>query len=51
MFVQNATRPFVVAAFPPRFVVFSLVSLAIGLCYALGTRQAWRRLRHHDPPW
>ena len=39
------------AAFPPRFVVFSLVSLAIGVCYALGTRQAWRRLRHHDPPW
>lgn len=38
-------------AFPPRFVVFSLVSLAIGVCYALGTRQAWRRLRHHDPPW
>ncbi len=23
----------------------------IGVCYALGTRQAWRRLRHHDPPW
>ena len=39
------------AAFPPRFVVFSLISLAIGVCYALGTRQAWRRLRHHDPPW
>lgn len=38
-------------AFPPRFIVFSLTSLAIGVCYALGTRQAWRRLRHHDPPW
>lgn len=39
------------SAFPPRFVVFSLVSLAIGVVYALGTKQAWRRLRHHDPPW
>lgn len=38
-------------AFPPRFLVFSLISLGIGVCYALGTRQAWRRLRHHDPPW
>lgn len=38
-------------AFPPRFLVFSLMSLVIGLCYALGTRHAWRRLRHHDRPW
>lgn len=39
------------AAFPVRFLAFSLISLAVGLCYALGTRQAWRRLRHHDRPW
>ena len=31
-------------AFPVRFLVFSLVSLVIGLFYALGARQAWRRL-------
>ena len=33
-------------AFPLRFLVFSLVSLIIGMLYAIGTRQAWRRLRH-----
>lgn len=38
-------------AFPPRFLVFSLLSLAVGLFYGFGTRQAWRRLRHHDRPW
>ena len=37
-------------AFPPRFLVFSLVSLAIGLVHAAGAKQAWRRLRHHDRP-
>lgn len=37
-------------AFPPRFLVFSLVSLAIGIVHAAGTRQAWRRLRHHHYP-
>lgn len=31
---------------PPRFLVFSLVSLFIGIIYAAGARQAWRRLRH-----
>ena len=31
-------------AFPPRFLVFSLISLVIGLFHALGVRQAWRRL-------
>ena len=35
-------------AFPPRFIVFSLVSLVIGLGYATGARQAWRRLGHRD---
>ena len=30
-------------AVPPRFVVFSLVSLAVGICYALGTIGAWFR--------
>lgn len=35
-------------AFPVRFLLFSIASLLIGICYALGTRQAWRRLRHHD---
>jgi hypothetical protein len=35
-------------AFPPRFLVFSGVSLFAGLVYALGTRQAWRRLRYRD---
>lgn len=35
-------------AFPPRFLVFSIVSLVIGIFYALGARQAWRRLRHRD---
>lgn len=37
-------------AFPPRFLVFSLVSLAIGAVHAAGTKQAWRRLRHQDRP-
>jgi hypothetical protein len=37
-------------AFPPRFLVFSLIALAVGVFYALGTRQAWRRLRHRDRP-
>lgn len=37
-------------AFPPRFLVFSLISLAIGLVHAAGAKQAWRRLRHHDRP-
>jgi hypothetical protein len=31
-------------AFPARFLVFSLVSLAIGVFHALGVRQGWRRL-------
>jgi hypothetical protein len=35
-------------AFPLRFLLFSLVSLLIGICYAAGARQAWRRLRYHD---
>ena len=35
-------------AFPPRFLVFSVVSLVVGIVYALGTRQAWRRLRYRD---
>ena len=35
-------------AFPARFFVFSLVSLVIGVIYAIGTRQAWRRLRYRD---
>lgn len=35
-------------AFPLRFLFFSIVSLLIGVCYAAGARQAWRRLRHHD---
>lgn len=35
-------------AFPPRFFVFSIASLLIGLCYAIGVRQAWRRLRHRE---
>ena len=35
-------------AFPPRFLVFSLASLLIGIVYALGIRQAWRRLRYRD---
>ena len=38
------------SAFPPRFLVFSLVSLAIGVVHAAGTKQAWRRLRHQDRP-
>lgn len=29
---------------PPRYLVFSLVSLAIGICYGLGTMRAWARL-------
>ena len=37
-------------AFPPRFLVFSLISLLVGIIYALGARQAWRRLRHRDRP-
>jgi hypothetical protein len=37
-------------AFPPRFLIFSLVSLAVGLFYAAGAKQAWRRLRHRDIP-
>ena len=36
------------SAFPPRFLVFSIVSLAVGAIYALGTKQAWRRLRYRD---
>ena len=32
-------------AIPPRFVVFSLVSLAVGIFYALGTIGAWAGLR------
>lgn len=32
-------------AIPPRFIVFSLVSLGVGICYALGTIGAWARLR------
>jgi hypothetical protein len=35
-------------AFPMRFIFFSLASLLIGLCYALGARQAWRRLAHRE---
>lgn len=35
-------------AFPFRFLAFSLVSLGVGLCYAAGTKQAWRRLRYLD---
>lgn len=35
-------------AFPARFLVFSIFSLLVGVCYALGARQAWRRLRHRD---
>jgi len=35
-------------AFPGRFLIFSIVSLIVGLCYAIGARQAWRRLRHRD---
>jgi hypothetical protein len=31
-------------AFPARFLVFSLVSLVIGVFHAFGVRQAWRRL-------
>ena len=31
-------------AFPGRFLVFSLISLAVGLFHAFGVRQAWRRL-------
>lgn len=34
---------------PTRFLFFSLASLVIGLCYTLGTRQAWRRLGHRAP--
>jgi Zn-dependent protease with chaperone function len=38
-------------AIPPRFVVFSLVSLGVGICYALGTIGAWSRLREaHAAP-
>lgn len=33
------------AAFPPRFAVFSAVSLAIGLTYLVGTARRWRWLR------
>ena len=40
-----ARRP---GAFPPRFLVFAVVSLLAGVAYALGTRQAWRRLRYRD---
>jgi hypothetical protein len=35
-------------SFPARYFVFSAASLAVGLCYALGTRAAWGRLR--KPP-
>jgi hypothetical protein len=36
---------------PPRYLVFSLVSLAVGICYALGTIGAWSRLRtRRDAP-
>lgn len=37
-------------AFPFRFLVFSLLSLLVGVIYGLGTRQAWRRLRYRDVP-
>ena len=33
------------APFPPRYALFSAVSLAIGLLYLSGTRRAWRDLR------
>ena len=36
------------SAFPARFLVFSIVSLAVGVIYAIGTKQAWRRLRYRD---
>ena len=35
-------------AFPRRFLIFSIVSLLIGVIYAIGTKQAWRRLRYRD---
>jgi len=35
-------------AFPARFLVFSVISLVTGVFYALGIRQAWRRLRYRD---
>jgi len=31
-------------AFPVRYLVFSLVSLFVGLCYAVGTIQSWKML-------
>lgn len=34
-----------VARFPPRYALFSAVSLAIGLLYLSGTLRAWRDLR------
>ena len=36
-------------AIPPHFVVFSLVFLAVGLCYALGTIGSWGRLKPTPP--
>lgn len=35
------------AAFPPRYAVFSLVSLLTGAAYLAGTRRAWKELRRH----
>lgn len=29
---------------PPRYLIFSIVSLVIGLCYAFGTFRSWRVL-------
>jgi hypothetical protein len=31
-------------SFPVRYFVFSFVALVVGLCYALGTYQAWAQL-------
>ena len=36
-------------AIPPHFVVFSLVSLGVGVCYALGTIGAWSPRRDVHP--
>jgi hypothetical protein len=36
-------------AVPPHFVVFSLVSLGVGIGYALGTIGAWARLKPIQP--
>ena len=32
-------------SFPVRYLVFSLVSLFVGLCYAIGTVQSWKILK------